>query len=401
MQNPFEQLRSLQPGPEHLFDHVGSLILHETIPDARRVRVYQGDEGVDTFTGTWGETGELDVYQIKYFVGKWGDSQKQQIRDSYARAKQNANYNLGTWYLVVPTNLTAQDYKWFDTWRKEQPHPIEIIDGADLTERLELPQCGPARQLLKGWGALGLPGGAFLVPSISIFATDRFAVLLRLRLENKGDKTGRAIRLKVQHTETSTVAYGHDEQWWKDTGGGGLNPRQLEAIKDIHPGDNAPIMSIPFRDMPEGDVVIQVKITAEDMTSSETTCSLSHSDIESGRTRPFAAHAQGAKEGADTSDEKKNVVLPSSPQFSQAAKEILDLCTEDIINPALHVITRPFPSDPTLTGFFVGSTSKGGGGVYGMKTKLLNAAIHELIETGHLDSPPVETTGRLIYEFIR
>lgn len=287
MQNPFEQLRSLQPGPEHCFDHVAALILRETIPEARKVRVHQGDEGVDTFTGKWGEGGELDVYQIKYFTAKWSDSQKQQIRDSYNRAKENINYRLNNWFLVVPTNLTAQDYRWLDGWRKEQLHQIEIIDGAELNEKLALPQCGPARQLLKGWGALGLPEGAFLIPSIAILATDRLAVILRLRLENKGDRTGRAIRLTVQHTETHTVHYQQDEQWWRDTGGRGLNPRFLEAVKDIHPGDNAPVLSIPFREMPEGDVTVKVRITGEDMTPSETTCTMSRVDLESGRAQPF------------------------------------------------------------------------------------------------------------------
>ena len=156
MITPFEQLRALQPGAEHCFEHVASSILRATVADARGVRVHQGDDGVDMCTGSWGESGALDVYQIKFFTTQWSDSQKQQIRDSFSRALEAGSYNLQSWKLVVPTTLTARDHQWFDDWKQTKSVPIDLMDGAELNDCLRLPECANARTLMSGWGVIGL-----------------------------------------------------------------------------------------------------------------------------------------------------------------------------------------------------------------------------------------------------
>jgi hypothetical protein len=117
MKNPFEQLEDRLGGASHCFEEVVSTILRATVSDAKRVRVHRGDNGVDTFTGTWANAGKLDVYQIKYFLKQWRSSQKQQIKKSYRTAANGQSYNLRNWFLVVPTELTANHFKWFDEWR--------------------------------------------------------------------------------------------------------------------------------------------------------------------------------------------------------------------------------------------------------------------------------------------
>jgi len=399
MLNPFEQLRILQPGPHQCFEEVTSHILRRTVQDSKRVRVHRGDEGVDSFTGTWGEDGELDVYQIKYFVEKWGPSQQDQIRSSYKRARENDNYQLRSWFLVVPTNLTAQDFRWIYEWKSKQDRPIELIDGSDLCDRLNEAECSAARDLLHRWGVLGVAGGAFLVPSLTVLTSERFPTILRLRLENRGDKTAKAVRITIEHSETHTVANTAYEDSWRDVGGGVLNPRRLEALKAINPGESYGVLPIPFREQPNDDVEVSVRITGEDMQPFEGRVVISPSDLERGAAPPFTAGP-----GADAPDKKKadDMIVDVGTTHSQTAKEILQMLTEmgPFEEPALHVIQQPFPGNPTQTGFFIGEASAPGGSAYGVKTRLLDAAVKELLESGYLHTP-VEGPGTLVYEFLQ
>jgi hypothetical protein len=74
------------------------------------VRVYRGDGGVDVYEERYGADAEVDVYQIKYFPSVWGDTQKQQIRDSYETARYNSDFNLNRWFLCVPVRLTKEAF---------------------------------------------------------------------------------------------------------------------------------------------------------------------------------------------------------------------------------------------------------------------------------------------------
>jgi hypothetical protein len=69
--NPFEQLQDTVVEPRQAFEDIVTLILKCLYPGSRRVRVYRGDGGIDAFTGTLGNSGEADVYQVKYFVAPW------------------------------------------------------------------------------------------------------------------------------------------------------------------------------------------------------------------------------------------------------------------------------------------------------------------------------------------
>jgi hypothetical protein len=278
MHNAFEQINSLQPGPEHCFEEVVSTILRATIPEAKRVRVYRGDGGVDTFTGTWGEAGELEVYQIKYFISEWTASQQQQIRESYQTAAENPDFNLSRWTLIVPRDLTAKDFKWFDGWRAKQKHKIELINGSDLTDRLLLPQCAGARQMLKAWGVIGLHAGPSIRAWVRVIGSPPYALVVNAWLENIGDRSLRSARLRIQHSETHTVSIEADDSWWRTCSTGmlmPLNPRQLEAVKVINPGDKVLVLSIPFREVPNEDVSLNIEITREDISPITMNCRFS------------------------------------------------------------------------------------------------------------------------------
>ena len=401
MLNPFEQLEGLQPGAEHNFEHVVSEIFRATLPGAKQVRVYRGDEGVDTFTGDWGSSGQLDVYQMKFFTDKWGDSQKQQIKASYQKAAENKNYNLKTWTLVVPARLTASDHKWYSEWKEGKPHTIELIDGDMLTDKLKEPACANARQLMREWGAKmpGSSNSSLLVPSFEIFKTPDLEVVIRVKLKNEGDQTAKNVRIQLRHSETGTCAIEHDDSWWRELSVGGvtpLNPRHLEARKGINPGELAPILPIPFIKIPSSNVELELQISAEDYRPTKLCCSLTPDDLRTGKVHPFLEHHPQAVKAAPAP--KVEAVA-----YSEAAQAILDplLAATDLSDPALHVLHKPHPSDPTLAMYFVAETSATGSkNLVGMKTRLLASALDELRRFGLL-AAPVPAPGRQVYEFIR
>jgi hypothetical protein len=149
--NPFEQLQDVVPEPRQAFEDIVTLILKCLYPDSRRVRVHRGDGGIDAYSGSLGDGGEADVYQVKYFPTIWGGPQKQQIREAYQTARDSKVFRLRKWTLCVPVRLTKEDIRWFDEWKKKQDCPVELLDGDDLTLHVADERCAPVRQRLKGW----------------------------------------------------------------------------------------------------------------------------------------------------------------------------------------------------------------------------------------------------------
>src|SRR3989475_8844046 len=118
--NPFEQLRLFLSESRTAFEDIVGILLEEAGKIDGRIKVHLGDGGVDAYKGSFGDGGELVVYQSKYFPDPWQDSQKQQIRDSFRTANESPLFNLKEWYLCIPTRPTKEDLRWFDEWKAKQ-----------------------------------------------------------------------------------------------------------------------------------------------------------------------------------------------------------------------------------------------------------------------------------------
>src|SRR6516225_2961447 len=150
--NPFEQLQHLVPEPRAAFEEIVAILLKDHGKSDGQVRVCLGDAGVDAYQGSFGEQGELIVYQSKYFPGQWKDPQKQQIRESFRTASESSLFKLKEWYLCVPARPTKEDLRWFDNWSRQKSVKIDLIDGDDLTKMLQAPEDARAREELRKWG---------------------------------------------------------------------------------------------------------------------------------------------------------------------------------------------------------------------------------------------------------
>jgi hypothetical protein len=119
----------------------------------------------------------------------------------------------------------------------------------------------------------------------------RFALVLNVWLNNGGNRSARSVRLRLEHSETHTLAFDPDQQWWRRTSSS-LNPWQLECIRVVNPDEAVPVISIPFREMPSDEVWLRLRMTAEDMKPLEVACRLSPVGLDLQKEHRFGFSAQ-------------------------------------------------------------------------------------------------------------
>lgn len=382
--------------PRQAFEEVVTLILKCIRPSSRRVRVYRGDGGIDSFTGFLGDGGEADVYQVKYFVGQWGDPQKQQIREAHARARQSKDYKLGTWTLCVPVRLTKEDLRWFDEWRSKQDGEIQVMDGDDLSRALLDERCGAARNWLREQGVLGLQSGKPQLQAVAfirqeIYQRTGLTATLILKLENRGDRSAKNIKVVVTHTETNCVA-NREPDAWENCDDGRINPRSMRYGETLNPGDDCVMMSIPLAPATPLPFAVGIKVTADDCPPSMLVCEITEEQI--GSATPIRFQKNASKPFVAESARKRKQVPPTSP----GAKELLDL-----------ILSHPVPGERGLTEILqspVGvneaaliPNTTAAGGAMSLRKSVLRAAVAELVQLGWLTAP--EGDGRIqIYELV-
>lgn len=108
--------------------------------NVRRVEVSQGDGGVDILIGNVGLE-PITVLQCKFFLDDFGESQKNQIRNSFKRAAESQEYHLKKWILCLPRTFTLQQHKWWTDWVEKMKiqyslasDSIQLSDGDDLID---------------------------------------------------------------------------------------------------------------------------------------------------------------------------------------------------------------------------------------------------------------------------
>lgn len=108
---------------------VVAMLLCRRYPNAVRVRPSQGDGGIDVFVpgpSGWGK--EREVYQVKRFCENLTSSQKRKIKKSFERVVQasaNEGWRITKWHLVMPLDMTSQNFGWLDTIVADAGFPCE------------------------------------------------------------------------------------------------------------------------------------------------------------------------------------------------------------------------------------------------------------------------------------
>lgn len=146
----FGQLVALhgEAGARELFEQMCTALIKREYPDAHGIQVWAGDGGIDAFTGSW--LGIITVFQCKFFRGELGKSQRQQIEESYRRARTNRDIVLQRWVLCLGCNLTSKDMTWWEKWRSGKDIDLELWDETKLLTMLYQEKNADIREVFFG-----------------------------------------------------------------------------------------------------------------------------------------------------------------------------------------------------------------------------------------------------------
>ena len=90
-------------------------------PTAKPIDGKGGDEGLDTFVGTFND--KCNAFQHKYFCERVHAAQRRQIESSLVQAKSRHKLDQGI--LMVPLDFNPAEIKWFDSVKKKHS-PLDM-----------------------------------------------------------------------------------------------------------------------------------------------------------------------------------------------------------------------------------------------------------------------------------
>jgi tetratricopeptide (TPR) repeat protein len=104
-----------EAGARQVFERLVTHCVRLKHPQARAIRVSQGDGGLDTFDGFFDT--EIDVWQAKYFHTSVDEDQRGQIRKSFNRVVSNPRIKkINGYTLCLPINLSQDEEVWWQGW---------------------------------------------------------------------------------------------------------------------------------------------------------------------------------------------------------------------------------------------------------------------------------------------
>ena len=135
-------------GAREKFDQLCGQLIRSELPEARGIRVYRGDGGVDVYNGKFTDAAGIHVFQAKFFPAGLKEAQKQEIRESLKRCITNPDFVTNHWTLCLPINLSIEETKWFEQWAASVSSETLTVDWWGAT-RLEAILYKPANQGLR------------------------------------------------------------------------------------------------------------------------------------------------------------------------------------------------------------------------------------------------------------
>lgn len=115
-------------GAREKLEDLASQLVEREQPDVDKVRMVQGDSGIDVYSGDLTDPAGIDVFQCKFFPQGLDEVQKEQIRKSYRTCRDSTQFKVRRWTLCLPVDLSLEENKWFDDWRRKQAASGIVIE---------------------------------------------------------------------------------------------------------------------------------------------------------------------------------------------------------------------------------------------------------------------------------
>lgn len=141
----FKSLHNNIEGARTLFQNVCEEVLKLEFPNdfCKSIRLNRGDGGIDVFIGKIGVE-PIEVYQCKFFLYEFDNSQHSQINKSFKTAINSKVYKIKKWILCVPYELDIKQMIWWTKWKDKQINEgylndenIKLIDGKELIQLIK------------------------------------------------------------------------------------------------------------------------------------------------------------------------------------------------------------------------------------------------------------------------
>ncbi len=135
-------------GARDVFEDLCFDLIKSLFPDVevRHIQRKKGDGGIDVYVGDLTDPNGIEVFQAKFFDREVGNSQRNQIRESFNHCTKNPEFKTKKWTLCLPRNLALDESKWFANWKQDAAvaanmpsRNIALWDANDLERILDQP----------------------------------------------------------------------------------------------------------------------------------------------------------------------------------------------------------------------------------------------------------------------
>jgi hypothetical protein len=145
------EIDSGKAGAREKFERLIARLVKLQHPSAQEIRPKQGDWGIDVFVGKL-TSGNISVWQAKYFADRIGDAQKGEIRQSFNQIidkSKEIGFKVKAWTLCIPGTFAGDEKIWWEKWyrdkQKETGLIIRLKENLDIVTMLQtrdaLPLC--------------------------------------------------------------------------------------------------------------------------------------------------------------------------------------------------------------------------------------------------------------------
>lgn len=136
-------------GARDKFERLIARLIKLQFSDPQEIKPNPGDWGIDVYVGQF-TSGNITVWQSKYFPDGVDDSQKAQIRDSFnqilAKSKEKG-FVVKAWILCIPSPVDGDSKIWWEKWSKEKQKATGIsvrkLERLDIVTMLQTPEAYP------------------------------------------------------------------------------------------------------------------------------------------------------------------------------------------------------------------------------------------------------------------
>jgi len=242
------------------------------------------------------------------------------------------------------------------------------------------------RQRFRDWGVFTVRGGSPVIHArvhcVKLDPKTGQTFRLLVSIENHGDRTAEDVRVRLGHSNTLCVATQHDHSVWDEIGSGRVNPRHLQAKRDLHSGEEVGVLPIGLVAATPFPFTITLEAWLRDQDSSRQFLKLEANQLQGGEIIDFHPGQTTPHSDADGGYVQSTLKFPQDGPLQNL---LLDIAQHGNLTEFGVVDLGP---DPAATTKAIYRPHLGQAGPnWSMDRQTLDFALNQLVESGWLEPP--------------